>query len=296
MSPPDSPPDPHARGTVVDQTVGFVVIGRNEGDRLARALRSIGPTHLVVYVDSGSSDGSVELARRLGAHVVLLDPLVPFTAARARNAGARRLAEIQPHLCWVMFMDGDCELLPGFLEAALVSARSDAALAVVAGRRRERCPGHSVYNRLCDDEWDTPVGDAKACGGDALIRLAAFGEVGGYDDRLIAGEEPELCVRLRRACWRVLRIDADMTLHDAAMTRLAQWWKRAKRAGHAYAEGAALHGAPPERHWVRETRPGVFRWQRASFLVLARFPEVLGVLRFELGRHLRRPSRIMEHR
>src|SRR5205823_5310567 len=71
---------------------------------------------------------------------------------------------------------------------------------------------------------------------------------------VIAGEEPELCVRLRQKGWQILRINAEMTLHDAAMTRFSQWWKRNVRAGHAYAQGAAMHGRPPEKHWVREVR------------------------------------------
>jgi hypothetical protein len=139
---------------------------------------------------------------------------------------------------------------------ALGTTVLDAApeLAVVCGRRRERFRDRSIFNRLCDLEWDTPIGDAAACGGDALFRAAAFAAVGGFDESLIAGEEPELCVRLREQGWKIRRLDAEMTLHDAAMTRWRQWWKRAVRAGHAYAEGAALHGRAPLRHWVREVR------------------------------------------
>jgi GT2 family glycosyltransferase len=124
----------------------------------------------------------------------------------------------------------------------------------VCGRRRERFPELSVYNRLCDLEWDTPVGQARAFGGDVMIRAAAFQDVGGYRSDLIAGEDPELAIRLRQAGGQVWRIDADMTLHDAAMTRFSQWWRRSVRAGYAYALGASIHGASPERHWVRESR------------------------------------------
>jgi GT2 family glycosyltransferase len=85
------------------------------------------------------------------------------------------------------------------------------------------------------------------------MRLIAFRQVGGFNAEVIAGEEPELCVRLRGTGWKIMRLDSEMTWHDAAMTRFRQWWRRAKRAGYAYAQGAALHGAPPERHWVRET-------------------------------------------
>jgi hypothetical protein len=239
--------------------LGVVAIGRNEGDRLRACLESVvGRGWPVVYVDSGSTDGSIELARGLGAEVVELDLSIPFTAARARNAGLDRLLAAAPGLQFVQFVDGDCEVDGAWPGRALASMGSRADVAVVCGRRRERYPEASVYNRLADLEWDTPVGEARACGGDALMRVAALREVGGYDPTLIAGEEPDLCVRLRLRGWKVLRIDAEMTRHDLAMTRFGQWWRRAVRGGHAYAEGAARHGAPPERHWVRETRSNWF--------------------------------------
>ncbi len=235
--------------------LGAVAIGRNEGERLRSCLESlIGRADPVIYVDSGSTDDSVAMARALGAEVVGLDMTVPFTAARARNAGFARLRELAPDLPYVQFVDGDCEVVGGWLETAAAFLDAHPDVAVVCGRRRERFPEASIYNRLCDIEWDTPVGEAKACGGDALIRAEALHAVGGFRDDLIAGEEPELCVRLRAAGWRVRRLDSEMTLHDAAMTRFGQWWKRAVRAGHAFAEGAHIHGAPPERHWVRESR------------------------------------------
>jgi hypothetical protein len=191
----------------------------------------------------------VDHAKARGAIVVELDMSVPFTAARARNAGISRLIEALSGTEFVLVMDGDCELCPGFIEAARAAMEADPKTAVVCGRRRERHRDASIYNRLCDMEWDTPIGPAEACGGDALIRLSAFREVGGYDDGIIAGEEPELCFRLRQQGWTVLRIADDMTLHDAAMTRFDQWWKRSVRAGHAYAEGYARHG-----YWGRELR------------------------------------------
>ncbi|MGC3971369.1 MAG: glycosyltransferase [Pirellulales bacterium] len=209
---------------------------------------------MVVYVDSGSTDGSVELARSLGAEVVALDMSEPFTAARARNAGLRRLRAGRDKIEFVQFVDGDCEVREGWLAAALAELRNEPRLAVVCGRRRERFPEASQYNLLCDLEWDTPVGDVKSCGGDAPMRMSALDEVHDYDSTLIAGEEPELCVRLRAAGWGVRRLPLEMTWHDAAMNRFGQWWKRTVRSGHAFAEGAALHGDPPERHWVREVR------------------------------------------
>ena len=235
--------------------IGLIAIGRNEGDRLRRCLESVvGKVRQVVYVDSGSTDGSVEMARSLGADVVALDLTIPFTAARARNAGLERLLTLCPGLAYVQFVDGDCEVVEGWLEKAQQALTEHSDWAVVCGRRRERFPEQTIYNKLCDIEWDTPVGEAAACGGDAMMRIAALQKVGGYNPALIAGEEPELCVRLRQAGWKVYRLDAEMTLHDAQMTRFGQWWKRSLRAGHAFAEGSYLHGKPPERHWVKETR------------------------------------------
>jgi GT2 family glycosyltransferase len=238
--------------------IGAVLIGRNEGERLVRCLASVhSKVDRVVYVDSGSTDGSVAAARAAGAEVVTLDPNLPFTAARARNAGVDALRS-GPTPDFVLFMDGDCELQAGWIETSLQFLQQNAAAAAACGRRRERFPEVSVYNRLCDREWNTPVGQTKACGGDSLMRFPALDQVGGFNPDLIAGEEPELCVRLRAAGWQIWRLDHEMVLHDAAMTRFSQWWKRMRRGGHAAAEGMAMHGAAPERLGVASVRRAVF--------------------------------------
>nr|WP_246523718.1 glycosyltransferase [Gemmata palustris] len=253
--------------------LGVVIIGRNEGERLVRCIKSVlGTAGAVVYVDSGSVDGSVDAARVLGADVVLLDTSVAFTAARARNAGLARLTETHPEVESVQFVDGDCEVAADWIETAQreLDKRPDAA--VVCGRRRERFPDRSIYNRLCDVEWDTPVGEASACGGDALMRVAPLRQVGGFRGALIAGEEPELCARLRGAGWRVVRLGAEMTTHDAAMTRFGQWWRRTVRAGYAYAEVSRLHGSNPDRMWVREFRSNWFWGLLLPLVVLSVAP------------------------
>ncbi len=231
-----------------------MVIGRNEGLRLQLCLESLSSSvAVVVYVDSGSQDGSLAIAQKAGASVVELDMSQPFSAARARNCGVAELQRMGCTADYVQFLDGDCRIQDGWLAAGFQFLESHPDYAVVCGRRRELFPQVSIYNQLCDLEWDTPIGDTLSCGGDALVRLSAFNQVGGFNAKVIAGEEPELCVRLRSKGWTIMRLDADMTWHDAAMNRFGQWWRRAKRAGYAYAQGAALHGAPPERHWVRET-------------------------------------------
>ena len=239
----------------MENYLGIVVIGRNEGRRLIDCLNSImkQTNAAIVYVDSGSADASVMAAERLGVAVVSLDMNRPFTAARARNEGFAALAALNDQIKYVQFVDGDCELVVGWLEAALkfLGGRSD--VAVVCGRRRERYPDVSIYNQLCDVEWNTPIGEAAACGGDAVFRSDAFKAAGGYLNQLIAGEEPELCLRLRARGWKIWRLDAEMTRHDAAITRFSQWWKRTVRGGYAYAEIARLHKNSKFRIYAHET-------------------------------------------
>ncbi len=242
------------------QQVGVVIIGRNEGQLLKQCLMSVvDKVPGIVYVDSGSTDGSVEIAKSLEVDVVELDLSIPFTAARARNEGLDHLLTLNQQIRFVQFVDGDCEVVEGWLESAQRELESQPQTAVVCGRRRERFPGISIYNKLCDIEWNTPIGETKMCGGDAMMRVEAFKQANGFNPSLIAGEEPELCVRLRQQGWKILRIDRDMTLHDAQMTNLSQWWKRSLRAGHAYAEGSWLHGHSAEHHWVKESR-SIWLW------------------------------------
>jgi glycosyltransferase involved in cell wall biosynthesis len=321
--------------------VGIVAIGRNEGDRLRKCLNSVlGQIGIVVYVDSGSTDGSVEMARSLGVVVVELDMTHHFTAARARNEGFKRLRELAPELLYVQFVDGDCEIVAGWLDKAALFLKEHLNVAVVCGRRRERFPDHTIYNRLCDIEWDTPVGEAKSCGGDAMMRADTFERIGGFRNNLIAGEEPELCVRLRKEGWKIWRIGEEMTLHDAAILHIEQWWKRSKRCGYAYAEGAYLHGATPEKHRVKASRSvwiwgmgipvltaclsiylGIWglailliypaqlvrlalngtrsvkeNWLSALFLVLGKFPEVVGQLKFLFNRLTGNTAQLIEYK
>lgn len=307
-----------------DDSVVAIVIGRNEGERLVACLASLaGQVQRLIYVDSGSADGSVQAARDAGATVVELDMTLPFTAARARNAGLAAVTKAR----FVHFVDGDCVVQDGWVAKALQFLATRPDVAVVCGRRREIFPAASVYNQLCDWEWDTPKGEALACGGDAVMRLGAVIAAGGYRDSLIAGEEPELCLRLRDAGWVIWRLDAEMTLHDAQILRFGQWWKRTRRAGHAFAEGAYLHGRAPERHWVKETQralvwgiglpllalivPWVLliyplqvvrlrrrfgNWTQAAFSILGKFPEAMGVIEFHLNRLRGRKTGLLEYK
>lgn len=224
---------------------GAVAIGKNEGERLERCLRALGrELDKIVYVDSGSTDGSVAFAQSLGVEVVELDPAKPFTAARARNAGFERLIERYPNLDYVHFFDGDCEVAPGWLETAFERIEADPGLAAVTGVHEELHAGSSVYNRLCGIEWrwTLPFGEVADYTGCALFRIQAFRQVGGFDCHLITREEAALAGALVGAGWRILRIDAHMDTHDADMTRFGHWWRRAWRGG--YGDMLAVQTGP----------------------------------------------------
>lgn len=326
--------------------VGAVTIGRNEGERLRRCLASLsGTVSKIVYVDSNSSDNSLDIARSFDAEVVQLDMSLPFTAARARNAGLESLLIAMPDVEYVHFFDGDCEVFAGWMEQAVEVLHAAPDLAIVCGRLFERHPERTVYNWLNDLEWQWswPFGEVRQCGGNALIRVSAFKEVEGFDSSLIAGEEPEMCFRLRQAGWKIFRLDAKMALHDAEMTRFSQWWKRGVRTGYGYAEGAALHGKSEERYCVRDVYRLVFwglvvpvtaiagawwtqgwsllllagypvlvlriyrymrglgtsrteAWGYALACVVEKFPGVLGVMKYHIGRLFGERSRIIEYK
>lgn len=249
---------------------GVVAIGRNEGERLRRCFDSI-PKDIgaVVYVDSGSTDGSVELARSRGHTIVALDMSRPFTAARARNAGFERLIATGKRVEYVQFVDGDCAIAPGWLELAGQTLQEQPDVTAVWGRRRELHPESSVYNQVCDVEWSQErPGDTQVFGGDVMVRTRAVRELGGYNPRIIAGEDPEFAYRLHKRGHRIVRLDAEMTVHDAAITKFKQWWVRTKRSGYAYAQVSALHRKEPEKFWARD-RQRALVW---GFLVPALVP------------------------
>lgn len=229
-------------------TLGAVAIGRNEGDRLKACLRSLVPVcDRVVYVDSGSRDDSVAFARSLGVEVVELDQSIPFTAARARNAGAEALLAGGP-LDLVQFVDGDCRVEAAWLEAGTAAMQADPDLGLVTGWRTELHPEATVYNQMCEVDWHRPAGPIETSGGDMMVRVAALRQVGGFNPDLIAGEDPEFSLRLGKAGWRLERLPVLMTWHDADMTRFGQWWQRTVRTGHCFAEIGRMH--PP--HFRRE--------------------------------------------
>lgn len=316
--------------------VDVVLIGRNEGERLIACLDSVeGQARHIVYVDSGSTDNSVSEARLHGATVVELDMSIPFTAARARNAGFDALKD--PQL--VQFIDGDCMLVSGFINAARNFLELNPETGMVTGWRSEIHRNASVYNQLCDWEWRRPEGEIQACGGDMMVRAELWRDVGGMNPDVIAAEDDEICCRFRKAGWKLHRIPAEMTRHDAAMLLFSQWWQRAVRTGHGFAQVGHLHPDyfVPERKrvlvyglvvplvmiaslaiawWLPliiivayelnyfRTLQGLLRdgvpiseaWRHAGLLTLSKFPNLIGMARFHWRRLTGRAMRIIEYK
>lgn len=233
--------------------LSVVVIGRNEGARLVRCLESvramgsIGGAVETIYVDSGSTDGSPARAAELGATVLTVQPLRPC-AAVGRNAGWRAARGE-----FVLFLDGDTVLDAAFPACALREL-AEPQVGVVWGHRREIRAHDSIYNRVLDLDWIFPIGESTYCGGDAVMRREVLVRTDGFDDTLIAGEEPELCRRIRAAGWTIRHIDAPMTGHDLAIGSFRQYWRRAFRSGHAYAELAARFRGSADPLWLAESR------------------------------------------
>lgn len=243
--------------------LSVVIIGRNEGERLRRCLESvetmdpIGGEVEVIYVDSGSVDNSIALAQSYGAKILKVESSRP-TAALGRNTGWR--VAKAPIL---LFLDGDTVLNPSFVNNSL-GEFEDPKVAIVWGHRREMYPENTLYNRVLDLDWIYPPGPSEFCGGDALMRKAVLEEVNGYDATLIAGEEPEMCGRIRSRGYVILHVDHKMTGHDLAMSRWSQYWRRAFRAGYAYAQVSRRFKTSETNLWSSEVRRNFIR---AAFVV-----------------------------
>lgn len=244
------------------EDVAIIAIGRNEGERLKSCLCTVLPAaRTVIYVDSGSGDGTPEYAAQVGAQVVELDTSQPMSAARGRNEGFAYLQKVDPQVPYVQFLDGDCDLSDGWLEAGVAALEEHQDVAVVCGQVRELFPEATIYNLLADQQWQQPAGIVQFTGGRFLMRKDVFNDAGGFRADVIAGEDHDFSIRVRQLGWKLLQLDREMACHDMAMTRFSEYWKRSVRTGHSYAHVAALHGSK-EDAFARDMRR-IYIWALA---------------------------------
>jgi len=326
--------------------IAVVVIGRNEGERLRRCFESFSSSaDAIVYVDSGSTDGSVMLAKEMNIEVIELDTAIPFSAARARNEGFAYLLKQHPATQYIQFIDGDCTMVPGWLQQAANLLSGNKNYAAVLGHLQERYPEASPYNRLCAMEWKSAAGDLNnygALGGISMMRASVFKQLNGFNCNVIAGEDSELGVRMALAGHKVTKVEHPMAIHDANMHHFSQWWQRTVRGGHAIGQRAYLNGQSVVQDCVKERKSvwfwgigiplfvlimiiptsgislvllcgypvlgfRVFRYRQrqgdkqadamlyAFFIVLGKFAEAIGLLKFYLNQ-LRKQYQIIEYK
>lgn len=236
--------------------IGVVVIGRNEAMRLPATLRALTLTGLpMIYVDSRSSDNSIEVARGLGVKTLVLSPDKSINASSARNTGMQWLLERYPDLQYVQFVDGDTAISLEWLPAAILRLETQPTVGFVCGQLREKDRDNNIYRRLCDMEWRwdaTDDAEPSRLGGMGLMRVAAFKQSGGYDETLVAGADPELYGRLVKQGWRLQVLPVMMGLHDSGMVAFKQWWTRCVKAGYGFAKGYA-NGS-----WRKDVRSAIF--------------------------------------
>ena len=232
--------------------IGVVIIGVNVERYLADCIRSVQAADYprerlkIVYVDGGSRDTSAEVARGFeGVQVIELNDRHP-TPGRGRNAGWKHLATPL-----IQFMDADTVLDPNWFQQA--GAALDDTNVAICGHRREKYPQKNAYHRFTEMEWHYETGPCRYFGGEVLVRRSVLEATGGFDENLVAGEDPELSYRIRQNGWQILRIDVPMSTHDINMSTFGQYLKRAYRSGYAYAEIALRFIRNPEKLWLKES-------------------------------------------
>ena len=241
MSQPPRPPRPRPQPRCTARAPAWSSSAATRAQRLVRCLEVLRPRgrSRVVYVDSGSTDGSAADAARAPrrGRWSRSTCAIPFTAARAQRGLRRRLIAPAPrHVAFVQFLDGDCELarrLDG--RGRRPSSTRTREIAAVCGRRLE--------DFLTPPSTKPPVRHRMEHAGaarrarvrrrraDALAQPLRAGGQAIRDD-LIAGEEPEpVRARLRAAGWKSLAALG----HDA---------DAARRRHHAAARNGGGAGCP----------------------------------------------------
>lgn len=196
--------------------ISVIVIGRNEGERLAAcldsahtALRSL--LHELIYVDSRSTDDSLQIAAAHGARCFLLEE-TDTTAGLGRYVGTQEARGE-----YLLFLDGDMQLQPGFVERAMTAMASRGYDGVCGIREDVYMQGGRIVSR-CENYFGcTRERIAPEFGGAIFLRADALARCGGWSPDTIACEEAELHARLLSADCRVGELPVPMIVHTDAV-------------------------------------------------------------------------------
>ena len=196
--------------------ISVIVIGKNEGERLVACLKSIQTAlsalaHEVVYVDSCSTDQSLQTAKALGARCFLLAER-KTTAGLGRFVGAKEARGE-----YLLFLDGDMQLQPGFAEKALMAIAAKGYDGVCGIREDVYLRGGEVVCRNDNYFGCTQERLAPGFGGALMITRDALDACGGWATDTIACEEAELYARLKAIGCRIAEIPVPMILHTDAV-------------------------------------------------------------------------------
>ena len=196
--------------------ISVIVIGKNEGERLVACLRSIQTAlnvlaHEVVYVDSCSTDQSLQTAKALGARCFLLAER-KTTAGLGRFVGAKEARGE-----YLLFLDGDMQLQPGFAEKALMAIAAKGYDGVCGIREDVYLRGGEVVGRNENYFGCTQERIAPEFGGALMITREALNACGGWATDTVACEEAELHARLNAMGCRIAEIPVPMILHTDAV-------------------------------------------------------------------------------
>ena len=244
MWPPMRPP--------VDVVVPF----RGEAPALEQILARLAGLHLgpgdsLVVVDNSPEE------RAVPGGVVRAPGLQ--TPGYARNRGVERGGAE-----WLLFIDADTLPPPDLLDRYFDPAPGERT-AILAGGVRDEPVGpeagpvarYSYVNGVMSQ--DNTFGYGPRWGfpqtANAMVRRAAFEEVGGFREGIRAGEDADLTYRLRDAGWEVERREEAAVVH---LSRQSVWALARQRAGHgaaaAWLDREHGGGFPARR------RPGLVWW------------------------------------
>jgi glycosyltransferase involved in cell wall biosynthesis len=214
------------------RTVDVVIIARNEATRIAACIESVLSATAsrfqdsrVVVVDSNSEDGTAAIAARYPVKVYR------YRARRMTAAAGRWIGFQQTNARYVLFLDGDCELVPSWLELAVDTMDETPTAGVICGARQ------NAYLRPDGIELHDAGTDL---GGTALYRSEALISTKGFNPFIIGGEEQELAARIEAHGFQLLATEALMSVHHTAPKESVPGIWRRYRSGMQSGPGQVL--------------------------------------------------------